>query len=82
MQLYVCVDCDGGAAESYGRGFSLGLFGLQEGSTDAQYNSARILRHLAMGGSAAGKQAAYQAIPALVHSLKVQINAFSHTQHS
>ena len=46
---------------------------LQEGSTDAQYNSARILRHLAMGGSAAGKQAAYQAIPALVHSLKVPL---------
>lgn len=44
---------------------------MQEGSIDAQYNSARILRHLAMGGSAEGKEAAFQAIPALVHGLKV-----------
>ena len=45
---------------------------MQEGNTDAQYNAARILRHLAMGGSPLGKTAARQAIPALVQGLKVR----------
>ena len=49
-----------------------GCLWVQEGNTDAQYNAARILRHLAMGGSPLGKTAARQAIPALVQGLKVR----------
>lgn len=52
---------------------------MQEGNTDAQYNAARILRHLAMGGSTSGKAAACQAIPALVHGLQV-LHSTSHNQ--
>jgi len=45
---------------------------LQVGNTDAQYNAARVLRHLAMSGGALAKSSALPAVPALLLGLKVQ----------
>lgn len=44
---------------------------MQSGNTDAQYNSARVLRHIAMGGTQASKAASVLALPALLRGLKV-----------
>ena len=44
---------------------------LQSGSVDAQYNSARVLRHLAMSGESPERTAVLEAIPALVEGLQV-----------
>ena len=45
---------------------------LQSPDVEAQYNTARILRHLAMGPRSARKQSALRAITALVQALKVR----------
>ena len=44
---------------------------MQVGNTDAQYNAARVLRHLAMSGGSVAKSSSLPAVPALLSGLKV-----------
>lgn len=45
---------------------------LVEHGSDAQYSAARIVRHLALDGSADHKDIAVSFLPALVRSMQVQ----------
>lgn len=49
-----------------------GVLVLQHGSVDAQYHSARVLRHVAMSGAVPDKAAVFEAIPTLVNGLQVR----------
>lgn len=66
--------CRAATAQTPQRGQSGVLTGGLDYLDQAQYNAARIMRHLAMDKDAAHRMAAHAAVPALVALIKVCLN--------